>query len=277
MGYDSDKSDELLDRFTDLIQRAKVADAMSLLRHAEAGGCLRCDSDFVARANASMGVRRLTAFVNAFAIDPCPFCRAGREVCEECNGRGTVSSSGVCQECAGLGLVRCLLCNGTSVAGYDLIPRVLRMEVLRARCALAEHRLHMLRGAEVKSVESGKKLAARILEIDQCRGMLANAVERARMNELGAPGGTATISKKDFEKLERHCRRLNAMAELAIRSLLIELSGRLITQSKRAGGDGRAKALLIHKSENFARLAQSDEFEGSPLQTPHALTRAAIV
>jgi hypothetical protein len=117
---------------------------------------------------------------------------------------------------------------------------------------------------------SASKIAKRILAIDRCRGVLANAVEQARLHEQG-PGIRPTYTPAQRVKIERSCRQENGKAEAAIRKLLLSLAERFALKAQRSGDAPGRRALLAHRAKVFAQLSRGKEFGESALRTPQAL------
>jgi len=270
MSYDADKTGPVLNQLREAARGGNVARAIKLLRHADAGGRLRADASLHAALRSSIGAGAAAAVITALAEDPCPYCKGGRERCRDCEGTGALGT-GVCRPCAGLGLRRCPFCNGTSFAGYDMIPRGLRPAVMRARLDSAERQIKALSPKRERAPESAKGLARRVVAIDRCRGVLANAVEQVRLNEAGTVGGTEMFSESDLRRTERRCRALNAEAEKQIGALLRRLADGFARRAQRPGADAEKRRLAAHRAKVFAGLSTGEGFNDSALRTPGAL------
>lgn len=271
MGYDTDKTGPILEELKNALRTGRMKDALVLLRHADAGGKLRNDAGVLAGLRAAVGEKQAASVLNEFAADPCPYCTGGRDKCDDCSGKGYYGEAQVCRPCAGLGLRRCSFCNGTGFAGYDFVPRGLRGAVMSMRLKYAKDQIAAL-SKDLKDREGGSRETAKhILAIDRCRGILANAVEQARLNEIGAPGGRQHYPPAERARIEKESRALNKIAEEAIRVLLRSLGQRFADKAQRLKKGDENRALLGHRAKVFTQLAAAEDFGKSALRTPGAL------
>ncbi len=261
-------------RFTEMLREAcrtdNVASALDLLRKADTSGRLSPGTPLFSILSEALGPTDAARIVEGFAADRCPYCKAGRESCAECEGKGH-DDSRPCATCAGLGLRRCPFCNGTSLAGYDLVPRALLPQVLAARLSAAEKRLALLSRLTEEPQSRTRDIALQILEIDQCRGALANAVEQAVLHSQDSPAARQLFTTADLESLRAEARRLNSQAETAIRSLLKALADHYASRAESKGPEGARHSLYEHRAEYFRKLAAAESFNGSVLETPRTL------
>ena len=163
MSYDADKTTEILDELKSALRKDDRAEAMQILRFADASGAIRRGSGMFSALQKSIGERQAQQLVYDFATDRCPYCKGGREKCEDCGGKGFYSGTKVCHPCAGLGLKRCPFCNGTAFAGYDFVPRGLRQIVLLVRTDFAAEQLKSLCNPEASKSERASLFLARLL------------------------------------------------------------------------------------------------------------------
>jgi len=271
MNYDSDKTDDVLAQLRDAVAQGDMKPAMKLLRHADAGGALRRGSKLLPGLEAALGKRPAAALVKAFASDPCPYCTAGCEKCEECRGKGHFDDAEVCKTCAGLGLRRCPFCNGTSFAGYDFVPRGLRPAVMAVRLAHALEQLDSLTARAQRPPTSSRETAKLILALDRCRGILANVVEQTRINEIGATGGRQLYTPAQRARTESSCREANARAEAGVRLLLRALAEQFAAKAQRKAAGEPDRPRLAPRAQVFARLSAAPDFSDTVFRTPRAL------
>jgi hypothetical protein len=270
MAYDTDKTPAILTELRAALDAGKIPAAVRLLRFADKSGTVRSDVDLLPPLRTAVGAEHAESLVKALAFDTCPYCTAGRDRCEDCAGKGVVSGVKMCAQCAGLGMKRCSFCNGTALAGYGFIPRGLTLAVLKIRVAFAKNQIAALTKSARNPPTTGKDLAKMILSLDRARGMLANAVEQARIHAQGAPGTRVLFSKTEAATIEREARQINEQAEETIRGLLKSLAG---LYARRAGGTGddTRRHLAAHRAKHFANLSEGDRLNGTTLRTPHAL------
>ena len=269
MNYDADKSDRIMAQLKMDLANGRLKPAMQLLRHAEAGGGVRGGGAMIKDLRAAVGEAPVADLVRAFAEEACPYCRAGREQCEDCGGQGYYDDTRICRSCAGLGLQRCPFCNGTSFAGYDFVPKGLRPAAMNHRLHFAKEQIAELGRPGTPRHAGARDIARRILSLDRCRGILANAVEQVRLSKTGAPG--AGYSAAERTKIEKECRRDNGVAEAAIRRLLVSLGEHFARKAERPNQDADSRALLAHRAKAFAGLGRGTDFGDSVLRTPAAL------
>ncbi len=269
MSYDADKTPYVLAELKDAARAGDIKRVMKLLRHADAGGRLRAGSGFTAALRSAVGESAATAIARAFATDPCPYCRNGREPCEDCAGTGAIGNK-VCRPCAGLGVRRCPFCNGTAFAGYDLVPRGLRPAVMKLRLEFAESQIAgAARHADDR--EHARQVVGRIFAVDRCRGVLANAVEQVSLDETSTVGGSAMFSEDDVSRTRRRALALNGRAEDVIRALLRRLAEGFARRAERPGSNGEARRLVAHRARHFASMSEDESLGDSALRTPAAL------
>lgn len=273
MPYDSDKTKEVVDALKDAVRGDHLRRAITLLRHADNGGGLRRDPGLVDSLRTAIGAEGARAIVKAFASDRCPYCTGGREKCGDCKGKGYYSETKVCVPCAGLGLARCPFCNGTSLAGYGFVPRGLQTAVMSARMAIAERTISEIAEPVDASDDSPRAIASRIVTLDRCRGMLANAVEQARQIETGSPSGRSVLTTAQRMSLEKSARELNGRAESLLRTLLAALASHYADRATSASA-GSARLLAAHRAKVFSRIAKSKDLSDSALRTPRSLIRS---
>lgn len=270
MSYDADKTTEILDELKSALRKDDRAEAMQILRFADASGAIRRGSGMFSALQKSIGERQAQQLVYDFATDRCPYCKGGREKCEDCGGKGFYSGTKVCHPCAGLGLKRCPFCNGTAFAGYDFVPRGLRQIVLLVRTDFAAEQLKSLCNPEASKSERASLIARRILAIDRCRGIFANAAEQARIIESRADDERIAFASTDRTRIEREARQQNRAAEKAIRRLF-QLLGERSAEKAGAGRNNRTRELFAHRAKEFARLSAEQGLDSSSLETPAAL------
>ncbi|MBX3390851.1 MAG: hypothetical protein KF691_15490 [Phycisphaeraceae bacterium] len=270
MSYDADKTAEILDELKTALRKDDLTEAMQILRFADGSGAIRRGSGMLPALQKQIGEKQAQRLIYAFATDPCPYCKGGREKCDDCGGKGFYSGTKVCQPCAGLGLKRCPFCNGTAFAGYDFVPRGLRQIVLLVRTDFAAQQLRTLANPEAATSERPSLLARRILAIDRCRGIFANAVEQARIIESRAANERIAFASTDRTRIDREARQQNRIAEKAIRHLL-QLLGERSAKKAQASQKERTRELFAHRAKIFARLSTGEGFDSSALETPAAL------
>lgn len=267
MSYDTDKTAEILEELRAAVREDKIENAMNLLRFADSSGSLRRDSGMLSALQKSIGEKQTQKLINAFATDPCPYCRSGREKCDDCGGKGYYAESKVCAPCAGLGLKRCPFCNGTGFAGYDFVPRGLRPIVLLVRTDFATKQISTASELNSKEPPTSRDIKQRIIAIDRCRGVLANAVEQSR---LSAVDGRSGFESSDRSRIQREAKLQNRHAETAIRMLLGKLAEHYSDRAHRQR-DSDERGLLAHRAKVFSRLSTGDGLNASSLRTPISL------
>lgn len=273
MDYDADKTDQILQKLQEAVESGHLKDAKQLLQHADASGRLKSDSGIFAGLKAAVGEKPALAIVKSIALQACPCCTGGREKCDECQGKGFVDDVRVCRVCAGLGLQRCPFCNGTCLAGYDFVPRGLRPTVLVMRLKFAEEQLKSLAKGTDQATMNVREMVKRIVSVDRCRGILANAVEQARLNEIGASSGLKMYSTASKTKIQRMSRSLNDKAEALIEKLFHALAEKFVRKAQAKGTDNRHRVLHAHRAKVFAELGARQYFGNTSLRTPAALQR----
>lgn len=268
LSYDADKTDQILAELRESLGSGNYKQAIQLLRHADAAGSLRADASVVAGLTAAVGERHTLGIIKSLATDACRYCTSGRDACKECEGKGYLQRR-ACTDCSGLGVTRCPFCNGTALAGYDFVPRGLRAAVVAQRLDMAERRLAERNRPAGK--EPPTKLARRMIEIDGCRGILANAIEQVRTHSLNAPGTTPLFTPTQRTQVEQRCRRVNEAAESLIRTLLAALGALYSDRAQRAPKEDNRRVLYAHRAKTFARLSTAPKFDGSAFATPRSL------
>lgn len=266
MSYDTDKTGEVLEELRTAVREDKIENAMQLLRFADGAGTLRRDSGMLPALQRAIGEKHAQKLIQAFATDACPYCNNGREKCDDCGGKGWYAGSKVCAPCAGLGLKRCPFCNGTGFAGYDFVPRGLRPIVMLVRTDFAAKQISAAEkfgGAKPTS----RELKQRIVAIDRCRGVLANAVEQSRLGEIDGRSG---LESSDRARVKREAKQQNQRAEKAIRVLLGMLAELYAERTERQR-ESEQRGLLAHRAKVFGRLSAGESLESSSLRTPAAL------
>lgn len=270
MSYDADKTTEILAELKAALRKDDLTDAMQILRFADGSGAIRRGSGMLPALQKEIGEKQAQRLIYAFATDPCPYCKGGREKCEDCGGKGFYSGTKVCHPCAGLGLKRCPFCNGTAFAGYDFVPRGLRQIVLLVRTDFAAQQIRSLAAPKTAESERASQLARRILALDRCRGIFANAAEQSRIIESRAANERIAFATTDRVRIERESRQQNRIAENAIRFLFRLLAERSAAKA-RAGRKESTRELFAHRAKIFTRFSAGDGLDASSLATPVAL------
>lgn len=271
MNYDSDKTPQILEELREAVYADDYKAAVQLLRYADSGGRLRSDPGVLKSLQAAVGAKHAAAVVRAFASDECRYCAGGRDRCRDCGGKGYGPGGKLCGECSGLGVTRCPFCNGTGFAGYDFVPRGLQPAVLAVRVDLAERRLAELIDQSAETDAPSAALARRMLDIDRCRGVLANAVEQARLYGRSAPNAPVLFSSEARATIEMRARHANAQAERTLRQILLAIAQEYAARAQRTNANDRRKHLYAHHAKTFAHLSGTDHFTDSALQTPQSL------
>jgi hypothetical protein len=271
MDYDDDKTSHVIAELRDTLASGSVSRAIRLLRHADSAGGLCPNATLHATMKEAVGEKSTAEIVSALAEEPCPYCRAGREPCQDCSGSGHIGPTRICRVCAGLGLRRCPFCNGTALAGYSFVPSGLRPAVVASRLALAAERIRTLAKAAPPAGASARDLARRIVELDRYRGMLANAVEQVRMHAEQSTLGRVLYTASTHARVEKEARRANAAAEPAIRALFQQLAEHSRASAQRPGRTKEERALRTNRAKAFAEIAAAANFDGSSLATPRVL------
>lgn len=271
MGYDTDKTELVLEQIKEAVGEGKHKVAMQLLRHADAAGSLKNDDEVVPAIEVAVGKRECATIMKAFAGDSCRYCKGGRETCEECDGKGNLGADEVCDQCVGLGLSRCPFCNGTAFAGYDFVPTALRPSVMALRLHAAKKQISGLAEADALVGLTAAQANKRILEIDRCRGILANAIERARQHSAGAMGARMLFSSAQLDAIERECKEWNRRAEEAIRVLLRGLVERAVAEHGDTGLPAAQRRLAASRAKFLVGLSRKAMFGNSVLSTPRVL------
>jgi hypothetical protein len=261
---DATRTQLVLDQLKDAFDPDRPRAALSLLRHADAGAALPTDPSLADAIAETLGPARARKLTAALALDPCPYCRQGREPCDDCAGSGSVADR-VCTPCAGLGLRRCPFCNGTSLAGYDFVPRGLRLAVARHRLDLAAQQTAALR----KPPADARALAQGVLAADRARGIAANAAELAHVQ---SPSRGGAFTAPQAAQLQRDALAAHLPAEAALRDHLRRLGS--VYARRAADAPAHKRDLYRRRATHFAALADSPDFAGTALATPRAIARA---
>lgn len=267
MPYDADHRRRILEEVRSACKGGKFEHAAKVLQQATANLSLKNRRLPVRLLRAELGASCADQLVKWCTVQPCMFCKAGRDTCEECRGKGEEKSGNVCDDCGGLGSRRCSFCNGTAFAGYDFVPVGLRVVVMTGRMRLALARIAELRAKVSASAPDTAQIIQRLADLERCRGVLANACERVRMGDVTTPG-EAVFSHSTAVRIESTCRAANARAEAIVRRLLKSLASHGNGGTGTASPGSHGKSISPARAMFFAKLAASDNLAPSALETP---------
>lgn len=265
MSYDADHRRRILEEVRSACKAGKFGHAATLLQQATANLSLKNRRIPVRLLRAELGAGCADQLVRWCTVQPCMFCKAGRERCEECGGRGEEQSGAVCHDCGGLGSRRCAFCNGTAFAGYDFVPVGLRVAVMTGRMRLALARIAEIR-AKVSASDTAQ-IIHRLADLERCRGVLANACERVRMGDVTTPG-ESIFSHSTAVRIESTCRAANARAEAIVRRLLKSLASRGNGGAGTPSPGSHGRSISPARAMFLATLADSENLAPSALETP---------
>lgn len=265
MAYDADHRRRILEEVRSACKAGNFEHAAQLLQQATANLSLQNRRIPVRLLRAELGAGCADQLVRWCTLQPCMFCKAARERCEECGGRGERPNGAVCNDCGGLGSRRCAFCNGTAFAGYDFVPVGLRVVVMTGRMRLALARIAELR-AKVSASDTAQ-IIHRLADLERCRGVMANACERVRMGDVTVPG-ESIFSHSTAVRIESACRAANARAESIVRRLLKLLASRVNGGAGTVRPGSHRQSISLARAMFFAKLAESDHLAPSALETP---------
>jgi hypothetical protein len=273
MNYDDDKTKAVLQKLAATLSKGTPKDAAQLLLQADSSGALQADPSLYRHMQKALGQKHAEEVTEAFVTSKCPYCSHGREKCAECQGQGFAEQASVCQMCAGLGLCRCPFCNGTALAGYDLVPRGLRPTVLALRLRWAQRQLRVCMANQARAERATRETGGRILHIDRLRCILANASEQASLSKARTADGQPVYTPARKHKLQAQCRQLNGKAEALMSGLLRLVAERYAARALRKDLDAKQRAYNQERAKSFAKLISANGLSDSALKTPFALRR----
>ncbi len=267
MSYDADHRDRILEAIRSACVANEFERAATLLQQAAATLKTKNRRIPLDTLRSGIGATCADRLVKWCTVRPCMYCQGGREQCESCRGTGQEQHAQFCQDCGGFGMRRCPFCNGTSFAGYDFVPEGLRVAIMSGRLRLALARIAKLRRRDPASESDRDKLIREVIDLDRCRGVLANAFEHIGGGDVTTPGA-ALYAQSTVTRVQFMCKAANATAESVIRKYLHALAAgsapALPTDQGNATGLGVSSARATH----FASLARDRHLAPSALETP---------
>lgn len=267
MSYDADHRERILEAIRSACVANEFERAATLVQQAAA--TLRTKNRRIPLELLRSGIGATCAdrLVKWCTVRPCMYCQGGREQCESCRGTGQEQNAQVCQVCGGFGMRRCPFCNGTSFAGYDFVPEGLRVAVMSCRVRLALARIAKLRRRELASECDRDKLIREVIDLDRCRGVLANAFEHVGGGDVTTPGA-ALYAHSTVMRVQSMCRSANAAAERVIRTYLHALAPRNAPAVPTDQGSATGLGVSSPRATHFASLARARHLAPSALETP---------
>ncbi|HMN41126.1 MAG TPA: hypothetical protein PKE29_09790 [Phycisphaerales bacterium] len=260
MSYDTDHRRRILGEVRTACVAGRFSHAVGLMQQGAANLSAGNRRIPVRLLRTALGEACADRLVKWCVVRPCVYCNGGREECAECRGTGEEKGGSVCQDCGGFGSRRCPFCNGTAFAGYDFVPEGLRTVVMSGRVRLALARIAAI-GKRSPARASGTDKPMRVvIELDRCRGVLANACERVRLGDATTPGA-AEFSHATAVRIEKACRAANAKAEAIIGRYLVAIGGR-------AGG-----SMSVARAAYLAGVAARPHLAPSAVETPRVFRR----
>ncbi len=273
MNYDDDKTKAVLQKLAAALRKGTPQEAAQLLLQADSSGALQADPSLFRQMQKALGQKHAHAVTESFVTSKCPYCSHGREKCAECDGQGFSETASVCHMCAGLGLCRCPICNGTALAGYDLVPRGLRPTVLALRLRSAQRQLKQCMADQSRAAKASRETGRRILHIDRLRCILANASEQANLSKARTADGKPVYTPARKHTLQAQCRQLNGKAEALMGELLRLVAERYAAKALRKDLDAKQRTYNQERAKSFAKLVSANGLADSALKTPFALRR----
>lgn len=261
MPYDADHRRRILEEVRSACQAGKFEHGARLLQQATANLAISKKRIPMRMLRSELGASCADQLVKWCTVQACMYCKGGLEECEECSGKGESNDKRACRDCGGFGFCRCPFCNGTSFAGYDFVPAGLRVVVMSGRVRIALARITSLSSKSPGQAPDVNKLLREVIDLNRCRGVLANACEQARMGDEVSPG-QAVFSHTTAKRIESACKKANLVAENTIRRYLKAVANRTMAETRLSSGSRIAL---------WTKIAGSPHLSPSILETPMAL------
>jgi hypothetical protein len=225
----------------------------------------------------TIGKKATGKLVDAFARQPCYFCKKGLVPCDECGGAGHFETR-PCNGCLGMGIARCEFCDGAGWAAIDGVPDSLRPAVVTTRAEVAMANLKDLldkpaasSSAESPAVQS-TQCANLLLKLNRNIGVLENTVVA-----LGQFQRAQSMPKRKAGHLLKACVKFAIAAGDRVRRTLqcMSESARLEGSTAKAGSP-RSEA-AFKKAAMYKSLGESGKYSGTSLDHPFLATAVARV
>jgi hypothetical protein len=243
---------------------------MSLFAKGQAQHLLATTTELPRQLVDLMGKKMAHKLIAVFELSPCPFCKKGRQKCENCDGHGHMEHEMVCVDCLGLGVVLCNFCSGSGWSSIDSVPLGLRSVILlrRSKLAVARIRKILSRPALQASKQNGliilKKYAQMLIDLSRYMGVLENTV--LAKDELAKSNRRIDSQTNEIVK---SCVSAAASANTQAREIIRHMAATSRSQSREPDQDSAAQDLAIARAEFYESLLDSANiFAGTTLAHP---------